>query len=266
MAHPLMKFEGVRLSGMPCVLLTNTKGGSGKTSEVQALAVAAAQAGYRVVIFDIDPNGSISKWKKRRRMTSAVRVLKDQLKRYPTPDEVRLYLRDTPDPPDEIIVSPMQPHAMEDALELSQRSGRTFAIIDVAGAKHNFTDELARFADVVLIPTRPSTKEMENLGDVLAQLKMGGDPPRFISFNRVHASTTSGLDPYREFVREAYNLLCLPIHFTRREGLFDKADDMGLGPQEVELDGPTKERGGCGLALPLRTYGLRHQHRGRQAS
>lgn len=229
--------RNLKIAGLPVILTTNTKGGSGKTCTAQGILIAAKLAGFNVCALDLDPIGSLYKWKSRRRLTQAIARGKQQFGRAPTDEELATFIAE-PDPPDEITISPTQPHAIADSLSILKAAGKNFAVIDTAGSEHNYADQAARVSDLVLIASKPVTKELEHLPGTLNQLAIAGDPPRFCVFNRVHPLKTTSLDQPRRICREIYKTIPLPLHFTNREPEWDAADDMGLGPQELNPDGP----------------------------
>ena len=51
---------------MKKIAILGQKGGSGKTTIATALAVRAAQDGHSVALFDLDPQGSATRWAERR--------------------------------------------------------------------------------------------------------------------------------------------------------------------------------------------------------
>ena len=51
---------------MRTIALLTQKGGAGRTTLAASLAVAAAQAGERVIALDLDPQASLTRWGKRR--------------------------------------------------------------------------------------------------------------------------------------------------------------------------------------------------------
>jgi MinD-like ATPase involved in chromosome partitioning or flagellar assembly len=226
----------LKIPDLPVILATSTKGGSGKTCTVQGVIIAAKCAGFRVAALDLDPIGSLYKWKTRRKLTQAVARGKERFGRPPTDDELAALL-DEPDPPDEILVSPTQPHAIADSLKILKSAGKNFVMIDTAGSEHNYADQAARVSDLVLIASKPVTKELEHLPGTLNQLAIAGNPPRFCVFNRVHPLKTTALAQPRRICSEIYKTISLPLHFTNREPVWDAADDMGLSPQEIEPDG-----------------------------
>ena len=227
----------LKISGLPVLLIASTKGGCAKTSIAQAFAVAAKLAGHKVLVLDLDPIGAISKWAARRRFAQATAEAK---KRKPnaTPAELATLIDEieaAPADPKEITVSSIQPHAIRDALKIAKRNGVTFVVIDVAGSKHNFAEEAAECADLVLIPAKTNTKELEHLPDTKAQLALAGQPPYFVLFNRVHPQATSSLEQPRRIAREHYNTTPFPYHFTTRT-VWEDADDLGSSPQELGTD------------------------------
>jgi cellulose biosynthesis protein BcsQ len=227
----------LKIPDFPVILTTSTKGGSGKTCTAQGILVAAKLAGFHVCALDLDPIGSLYKWKTRRKLTQAIARGKQQLGRPPTDEELAALIGE-PDPPDEITISPTQPHAIADSLKILKAAGKNFAVIDTAGSEHNYADQAARVSDLVLIAAKPVTKELEHLPGTLNQLAIAGDPPRFCVFNRVHPLKTTALEQPRRICREIYKTIPLPLHFTNREPEWDAADDMGLSPQELNPDGP----------------------------
>ncbi len=50
------------LRGVPVIVVASVKGGAGKTTTSVLLAEAAAESGRRVVIGDVDPQGSAAEW------------------------------------------------------------------------------------------------------------------------------------------------------------------------------------------------------------
>ena len=55
---------------MKTIALVTQKGGTGKTTLAASLAVAAQEAGERVFLIDLDPQGSLTSWAERREAES----------------------------------------------------------------------------------------------------------------------------------------------------------------------------------------------------
>lgn len=122
---------------MRTIALLTQKGGAGRTTLAASLAVAAAHAGETVVALDLDPQGSLSRWGKRREAAKArKKVIIEPLERERLP---RL-------------------RAILDGLA---NVGFTTAIFDTAaadGAAANFVTEAA---DLCLLPTRPTCLDVD---------------------------------------------------------------------------------------------------------
>ena len=56
---------------MRTIAFLTQKGGTGKTTLTASLAVAAADAGERVIAFDLDPQASLVHWGERRAASAA---------------------------------------------------------------------------------------------------------------------------------------------------------------------------------------------------
>jgi chromosome partitioning protein len=234
--------QALKIPNLAVLLLAGTKGGTSKTSNAQAFAVAAKLAGHRVLVLDLDPIGAISKWNERRRFARASAEAKRRKPNAAAAELAALIEDIEEEPPDpwDITVTSIQPHAIREALRIAKRNGVTFVVIDVAGSKHNYAEEAAKFADLVLIPAKPITKELEHLPETKAQLALAGQPPFFVLFNRVHPQATTSLEQPRRIAHEYYNATPFPYHFTYRPAVWETADDLGLTPQELGTDPEAK--------------------------
>ena len=116
---------------MLTLVLATQKGGSGKSTLAIGLALVAMQAGHTVRLIETDSQGTLSNWQARR---SAA----------------------------EPIVEPVyNGREIEQRLLLLERSGVTLTIIDTAGGITAATTEAIRYADLCLIPARPSVADIE---------------------------------------------------------------------------------------------------------
>src|SRR5215217_5460300 len=109
---------------MRAIALLSQKGGSGKTTLAVHIAVAAVEAGERVVLIDTDPQGSAKAWSQAR-TTEAPSVQKT------TASGIG--------------------RMMEQAL----REKATLVVIDTAPHATPGVDAIASKADFLLIPCRP---------------------------------------------------------------------------------------------------------------
>ena len=122
---------------MDVVVVASQKGGAGKTTLTGHLAVvaAAAQSGPApVVVIDTDPQGSLSSWWNRRQAdTPAISVLPSL-------------------------------QALPERVEELRRSGVALVIIDTPPAITNAIRGAMRVADLVVMPVRPSSHDLDAIG------------------------------------------------------------------------------------------------------
>jgi len=116
------------------IVIASQKGGSGKTTLSGHLAVEADRAGAGpVVLIDTDPQGSLAQWWNARAA--------------PTPQFVKVGVLD-----------------LGDALEELKKSGVRLAVIDTPPAITTSIAHVVAFADLVIVPTRPSPHDLRAVG------------------------------------------------------------------------------------------------------
>lgn len=117
---------------MKTIALVTQKGGSGKTTITASLAVAAAEAGERVIALDLDPQGSLLAWSNDREA--------DQ----PTVDQI-----------DQDRVT-----RLPELLRSLAGAGMTLVLLDCPGIASTATTTAMRAADLCLLPARPSLMDI----------------------------------------------------------------------------------------------------------
>jgi chromosome partitioning protein len=137
---------------MKVILFASQKGGSSKTTLCRCVAVAADQAGVGSVgMIDSDPQGTLTKWWKRRAAQ--------------TPNLLRLRsIRDDLAP----------------TLEAARKGGLAYVFMDTQGA---ITDSLAAvlpFADTVIIPVRASPDDLDAVPETIRMIEAAGKPYAFV--------------------------------------------------------------------------------------
>jgi chromosome partitioning protein len=135
---------------MRTITLAMQKGGSGKSTLAIALAVAAMQDGRRVALIETDPQGTVANWGRRR-----------------TLGEPR-------------IVGVDSSTGIEPALLLLARSGYTLAVIDTPATTNELSASAIAAADICLIPTRPSSADIEAALPTLRTVRKLGKPFAFV--------------------------------------------------------------------------------------
>jgi chromosome partitioning protein len=135
---------------MHTVVVATQKGGSGKSTLTVGLALAAKQAGHNVRLIDTDPQGTLSNWRKRR--VDAEPVV-------------------------ETIHSVQE---IEPRLRMLENCGVTLTIIDTAGGVSAARTAAIRYADLCLIPVRPSIADIEATASTLGLVRAWKKPFAFV--------------------------------------------------------------------------------------
>lgn len=188
------------------ISLVGQKGGTGKTTTVLGLAVAAARMGHSVAVIDLDPQATAANWKDRR---------KDQ------------------NPP---VVS-AQASRLRQTLEAARASGVEYAFIDTAGRSDDSALNAARAADLVLIPSRPNIVEVETLPQVNDLLRLARNPPAFVLLNGIHPTAgKASVAEVHDAIRELFGLTVCPVHLCQRNA-YAEAMTTGKVPQELDPEG-----------------------------
>ena len=122
---------------MRTIALLTQKGGAGRTTLAASLAVAAAQAGERVIALDLDPQASLSRWGKRREAANT---------------------------PNKVMIEPLEGERLPRLREIVEGLagvGFTIAIFDTAGADSAAARFVTEAADLCLLPTRPTCLDVD---------------------------------------------------------------------------------------------------------
>jgi chromosome partitioning protein len=135
---------------MQTIVLATQKGGSGKSTLAIGLALAAIQAGHTVRLIETDSQGTLSSWQSR-----------------------RIYA--------EPMVEPVYSAGeIEQRLQSLDRSGVTLTIVDTAGGVSAATAAAIRYADLCLIPARPSVADIEATAPTLSIIRGWNKPFAFV--------------------------------------------------------------------------------------
>ena len=135
---------------MQTIVLATQKGGSGKSTLAIGLALAAIQAGHTVRLIETDSQGTLSNWQSRR-------------------------------PYAEPIVEPVYAAGdVEQRLQSLDRDGVTLTIVDTAGGVSAATTAAIRYADLCLIPARPSIADIEATASTLSVVRAWNKPFAYV--------------------------------------------------------------------------------------
>ena len=135
---------------MQTIVLTTQKGGSGKSTLAIGLALAATRAGHTVRLIETDAQGTLSNWQSRRPHAAP-------------------------------LVEPVYAaNDVEQRLQSLDRDGVTLTIVDTAGGVSAATNSAIRYADLCLIPARPSIADIEATASTLSVIRAWNKPFAFI--------------------------------------------------------------------------------------
>lgn len=194
-------------SGLRVLALLAQKGGAGKTTLALHLAVVAQQAGLRTVLVDLDPQRSAAGWWRAR-------------------------AADTP----ELVET--EPGQLADVRAAAAAEGVALLVVDTRPSVERDTAEVARLADLALIPTRPAILDLRAIGATVEVVKASRrpagivlnscPPPRGIGEASLTAEARRGL--------QDYGLPVVPTAVTQRAALAHALID-GQAVTEFEPDG-----------------------------
>jgi chromosome partitioning protein len=118
------------------IALVSQKGGAGKSTLALHLAAEASLGGQRALLVDLDPQGNVAKWGDRRGDA----------------------------PPD---VSAEHPANLDKALRAAETEGYDLVVLDTAPHADQTALRAAKSADLVLVPCRPATFDLEAIRTTL---------------------------------------------------------------------------------------------------
>jgi chromosome partitioning protein len=135
---------------MQTIVLATQKGGSGKSTLAIGIALAAIEAGHTVRLIETDSQGTLSSWQSR-----------------------RIYAEPTVEP----VYSAGE---FEQRLQSLARGGVTLAIVDTAGGVSAATTAAIRYADLCLIPARPTIADIEATASTISMIRAWKKPFAFV--------------------------------------------------------------------------------------
>jgi chromosome partitioning protein len=190
---------------MTVISFVTQKGGSGKTTLAISCAIAAVQAGGRVLILDMDEQGTAEAWYQDREADAPqlVRVRASELER---------------------------------ALQAAKAKRFDWILIDTPGRDEPGQAAAIRASDLCIIPCRPSPADMKATPATVETIKRLDKPAAFVL-------TQTPPRSYR--IREAERGLSVlgmvaPVHIVLRNAYQD-AQGAGLGVTEFEPEGKAAE-------------------------
>jgi chromosome partitioning protein len=192
---------------MNIIAVVAQKGGTGKSTVVANLAVAAHLAGRRTIVVDTDPQRCIIDWSRARAASE----------------------------PTVIYGKAAAIHPMRFAAE---RAGLDLMLIDTRASSIEDSLDAAKAAQLTLLVVRPSPLDLRAIRKTVEALKPLGRPAAFV----LNQAPSRRVDREPAIVGAAVELLLgygLPLApvALRSRGVYQTAFAQGLSPQETEPDG-----------------------------
>jgi chromosome partitioning protein len=191
---------------MKTLVFLSQKGGSGKTTLAVHAAVAAQEDGQRVVIVDTDPQRSATAWSESRE-------------------------GETP------AVAPVAAAALDSVMAAARHDAMTLCIIDTAPHAAPDAARVARLADLVVIPCRPTAFDLAAVGGAVDIVRAAGVPAVFVlsacPFRAPEIAETRR-------VLEGFGLQVCAVEITDRRA-FARAVATGRAVTEFDSQGKAAE-------------------------
>jgi chromosome partitioning protein len=187
---------------MLVISLLSQKGGTGKTTIVLGLAVAAVQAGGTVAVVDLDPQANAASWRDRRAGKGPA-----------------------------VVAAPAS--RLKATIDGARDSGADLCIVDTPGKSDSIAIEAARASDLVLIPARSSVLDLETLPAMLDLLRLAGSPSAFVVLDGMHPAATTGAKDTKTMVAKASGIPVCPVHLCQQAAYAEEPAN-GLSAQELD--------------------------------
>lgn len=208
---------------MKTIAILNQKGGSGKSTLVECLAVAAELDGQAVAILDMDPQGTTYEWAKRRLTTA-----QDEARQ--RGEDAKVVAAMTVNPP---VISVSQAN-YKDEWERLRDLDADLVFIDTPARLDTWAMNAAELSDLVIIPAKPTVKDLERVEASIKLACVTQARPAFVVLNQARAR--GGRTAQAEaFIKDKKFPVC-PARLGFRVA-FEDADTFGQTPQEYEPSG-----------------------------
>ena len=188
---------------MQTISLLAQKGGSGKTTLAECLAVAATLDNKSVAILDMDPQGTAKSWKNRRGGN---------------------------DP----AVTPVTMANLTDELDRCREAGADYVFIDTPARLSDWAMESSKVSDLVIVPSRATVKDLERVEASIKLATVYAIRPVFVVLTQTRPRGDRDIQA-EEFMKARRFPVC-PGRIGDRVA-YEDADTLGLTPQETEPHG-----------------------------
>ncbi len=195
------------MANMKTISLLAQKGGSGKTTLAECLAVAAELDGKSAAILDMDPQGTAKSWKTRRG-------------------------------PDDPAVIPVTMATLSEELERVSEAGADYVFIDTPARLSDWAMDAAKVSDLVVVPSRATVKDLERVEASIKLAMVYDIRPVFVVLTQTRSRGDRDVQA-EEFIQAKKYPVC-PARIGDRVA-YEDSDTLGRTPLETEPQGKAAE-------------------------
>ena len=193
---------------VPCmhiVCLLSQKGGAGKSTVVQSLAVCAEQHGQCTLIVELDPQGTLKDWSRRREA-------------------------------DRPQVHQTLPQSIGDVLNDARDRGVDWVFLDTPGHHNPVAVAATPYADVILIPCKiVSMKDVDAILPTITEAERA-NRPAYVLMTQVPPNAPKLVRSRQVSIQEKHKIKVLSLALSRRAD-FEYCDAHGLSAAEYNPGG-----------------------------
>ncbi|MEM9741732.1 MAG: AAA family ATPase [Pseudomonadota bacterium] len=194
---------------MHVICLLSLKGGAGKSTVAQSIAVCASDHGQNTLIIELDPQGTLKNWSKRRQAEHP-RVVQTL------------------------------PQSLGEVLEEARAAGVHWVFIDTPGQQSTASNAAAAAADLILIPCKvQSTKDLDAAVFSINDAKRSGKRA-YVLLTQVPPKGTRLVRHRQLSIQREHGITVLSRYLSRRAA-FEYCDAHGLSAAEFRPDSQAAE-------------------------
>ena len=194
---------------MHTICMLSLKGGAGKSTVVKSLAVCAVQHGQNTLVVELDPQGTLKNWSKRRE------ALEPQ------------------------VVQTL-PQSLSDVLDEAREKDTHWVLLDTPGHDTSTAAAAAAHTDLIIIPCKiQSTKDFDSVMLTLAEANRT-NKPAYVLMNQVPPNSPKLVREKQIEIQQVYEIAILSKWLSRRAD-FEYCDAKGLSAAEYNPTGAAAE-------------------------